>query len=169
MRRTALFLMLAGFVFVFFSVSLFGIDILIDAVGYLLVWNAIRALQRKESVYGFAATCCLALVVICAIQLITSGIIYTVLLVVRPLAEALLYWQLLLGFARGAQDQKGLRIACLYTMGLCIAASLTQCGLMFVSATLGWAILAVGYVQWTAHIALLALVLYMAIAAKQTE
>lgn len=171
MRKTAILLMLVGFAVVYFTIPLFGIDILMDAVGYLLVWNAVRVLHKKEDTFGFAPTCALVLTAICALQVTTGGMVLAAMLVVRPLAEALLYWQLLRGFARlaAAEEKPQLRTICFVVMALCIFASLVQCGVMFVSYTLAWAIVGMEVLQWVAHIAVLGLLGWLVLQETRVE
>ncbi|MDL2324229.1 hypothetical protein LJC61_03635 [Ruminococcaceae bacterium OttesenSCG-928-A16] len=168
MRRIAAAIVLVGFAFAFFTLPFAGVDILIDAVGFLLVWNGVRALQKKDAVYRFAAPCSLVLVAIAAAQVflgggvaayaVQSGLAGWVLQGLRLAAEGLLYWQLLAGFARLAKagQRPGLAKLAYVALAVCLAGVL-------VSAC-AWALLFFGYplvvpvaaVVWAGHIALLA-------------
>lgn len=90
MRRIAAGILLAGFVFIFFRVPVLGIDILIDAVGFLLLFNGARALQKMERAeaalcapdlftppafaFGAAQPIAIALVALSAAQLFAGAV-----------------------------------------------------------------------------------------------
>ncbi len=48
MRRIAVGILLVGFVFVFFRLAVLDIDLLMDPVGFLLLFNGVRALQKIQ-------------------------------------------------------------------------------------------------------------------------
>ncbi len=107
MRRTAILIMMVGFLFAYFSLEVAGIDLLIDAVGFLLVWNGVRVLARQENGFGFSGPVCLALVGICALQLFFDGTVGQVLAVLRAVAEVVLYAMMLRGFWRALRTGGG--------------------------------------------------------------
>lgn len=105
MRKTAILLILAGLVFAFFSLPFEGIDLLIDAVGFLLVWNGVRALQKQTGQFAFGPVCSGALVVVCAAALfVPAGLAANLLLLTRGVLEAALILFLMLGFGRLAKE-----------------------------------------------------------------
>ncbi len=97
MKKTSIMILLAGFVFIYFTLPFSGIDLLIDAVGFLLLWNGLRGLQKAGVNTGLAAPLCLLLVLVASGQLFVGGAFYTVLTVLRSLAEAVLLFFILQG------------------------------------------------------------------------
>ncbi len=91
MTKTALIILVIGYVFVFFSIPFLGVDILIDAVGFLLLFNGYRAFRLLDKSFKGAASVSLALVVVAALQLFVSGTAALILLVLRQIGMALLY------------------------------------------------------------------------------
>lgn len=171
MRKTATLLVVAGFGFAFITVWLpsMGIDLLIDAVGYLLVWNGLRALQARDKVYGFAPYVALALVGITTAQLMVRGTMIPVLSLVRPLAEALLFWQLFWGLRRIARAEQRRSLPGLYLATVVVG--VLSCLLDIITALLFftvWALElpayfnAVTVVLLSVHIAMLLLLAYQA-------
>lgn len=160
MRKIAAWLVFSGLIFAFFSLPFAGTDLLIDAVGFLLVWNGVRALQKKDAVYGFAAACSLVLVGVAVLQLFLTSMGGWVLAGLRLAAEGLLCWQLFAGFARLGAKWRGVKasVVAYSALGVClagIAAGLVQCPLLF----LGWAVHpALSALVWAAKTAALALV-----------
>lgn len=69
----ALGLCLAGLVFAFGTLQVAGIDILVDAVGWLLVFNGLRPLEKPGGGIGPRAFLCLGLVGASATQLFSLG------------------------------------------------------------------------------------------------
>ena len=97
MRKTSLMILLAGFVFIYFTLPFSGIDLLIDAVGFLLIRNGLRGLQKTGVTLGPAVSICLVLVAIAAGQLFVGGIFIVILAVLRAMAEASLLFFLMQG------------------------------------------------------------------------
>ena len=102
MRRTAFLILLAGVIFVYFSIPFMGIDLLIDAVGFSLLFNAIRPLRKTRQGFAIADSLCLGLVLVSALQLLFFGIPSIVLASLRALLETLVFcmlagglWQML--------------------------------------------------------------------------
>ena len=111
MQKTAVGVMLAGFVLAFFSLYAFGLDLLIDAVGFLLVFNSARALAVWAAPFKPASAVALGLVAVAAAQLFfMSGVPAVVLGVLRGAGLAALYLLFSAGFAPlfGAGYQKRL-------------------------------------------------------------
>lgn len=130
MRRTAVGIILAGFLFIFVRLSFLGIDILIDAVGFLLIFNGARALQKigraqtdgllkpgatpvqepapLPATFGFGAAqgCAIALVFVSALQLFLTGVPLTVLGILRAALEIALFAFLLRGFGPLARQER---------------------------------------------------------------
>lgn len=101
MQKTAVGVMLAGFVLAFFSIEAFGMDLLIDAVGWLLVFNAARALAVWDKGFKPASWLALGLVGVSALQLFfMAGALALVLGVLRVAGQAALFLLLAGGFAR---------------------------------------------------------------------
>lgn len=103
MRKTAVAIILLGLLFANFTLLFSGIDLLIDAVGFLLIWNGVSALQKVDPVYGKSGVISIALVVISIAQLFltnTQSIIFMILFLLRICAEGILCWQVTVGFSK---------------------------------------------------------------------
>lgn len=79
MQPAAIVLMIAGFVFAFFSVpvnlgGLQGFDLLMDPVGWLLVMNGLRGLKPGKKAFRVEKLLCLALVMVGVLLLILGSI-----------------------------------------------------------------------------------------------
>ncbi|MDL2254151.1 hypothetical protein LJC49_08835 [Ruminococcaceae bacterium OttesenSCG-928-I18] len=98
--RNAIGILLAGFVLALFTIELAGIDILLDAVGWLLVFNGVRPLERPEGGIGPRAALALGLVAVSALQLFfTEGMPAVVLAGARAGLE-IVFFLLLIGLFR---------------------------------------------------------------------
>lgn len=106
MRRIAIAVMLAGFLFTTLSIRAAGIDLLIDAVGFLLIFNAARWLAKLGDRFTPCIPLCLGLLAVAALQLFLQGTALAVLGAVRAAGEAALYLLLWRGFA-SAPDMGG--------------------------------------------------------------
>lgn len=73
MRKVSAGIILAGFVFVFFALPFAGIDLLIDAVGFLLIFNGVRPLARLNRAFRPCPALSLGLTAVAALQLFTAG------------------------------------------------------------------------------------------------
>lgn len=97
MHRTAIGILLIGFVFIFFRLDFAGVDLLIDAVGFLLIFNGANALRRIEGkdgngkLFGCAVPLSVAMVATSAIQLFAGGTFATIVSVVQGLLGILLF------------------------------------------------------------------------------
>lgn len=100
MRKTAILILLAGFVFVFYSLEFMGVDLLIDAVGWLMVWNGVRALHKRDGVFRLSVIFSLMLVPISALQLFFTGPVVFLLWALRYACELLFYFTMMQGFCR---------------------------------------------------------------------
>ncbi|NLW79961.1 MAG: hypothetical protein GXY32_11225 [Ruminococcaceae bacterium] len=161
MRRTALAIMLVGFVFVFFSIPLAGVDLLIDAVGFLLVFNGARPLEKTMPGFGKASWCAIALTVVSAAQLFLGGTVYLVLSLLRAAGEVLLFLWLMRGLTQMLKKESRLRLVPL-TYGaftLNMATSALVAVMLFVPLPA----LAMGIVLAVVHVLLLALLLRLAL------
>lgn len=69
MRKIPITLIIIGLFFTNISLYFNGIDLLIDAVGFLLIWNGVKALQKIDAVYGFANVCSFSLIFISILSL----------------------------------------------------------------------------------------------------
>lgn len=164
MRKTAQGIMLAGFVFVFFALPFAGVDLLIDAVGFLLVWNGLAALQKLDKTFGAAPLVCLALVAVAAAQLFFEGAAAQVLRAVRVAGEVVLYWQMLKGFARQAPKRAVPLPAWLFWCGFAVCAA---AGLLYfagLAAPLPPQVVAAA--QWAGRTAILGLLAVLVITEK---
>ncbi len=74
----AVAVMFFGFLFVLFTLPFMGLDLLIDAVGWVLIFNGVRVLERPNGGAGKTAIVCLILCVISGLQLFLLGTAYTV-------------------------------------------------------------------------------------------
>lgn len=101
MHRPAAFIMLAGAVFIFFSLPLYGVDLLIDAVGFLLLFNGLRPYARLYPAFGPAPAVSLGLVAVAALSLFIGGAVGAALLWALAGGSALLFLLMALGFGRG--------------------------------------------------------------------
>lgn len=129
MRKTAVGIILAGFLFIFIRLSFMGIDLLIDAVGFLLLFNGARALQkigraeaagllpvsganaageaaRPPATLGFGAAqiCAIILIIVSALQLFLLGVPGVVAGILRAAGETALLFFLLRGFGPMLQN-----------------------------------------------------------------
>lgn len=161
MRKTALAIMLVGFVFVFFSIPLAGIDLLIDAVGFLLIFNGVRPLEKTLPGFGKASWCAILLTVLAAVQLFFGGTVYLVLSLLRAAGEVLLFLWMMRGFARMLQSENRARLAQLTyaAFALNIAASALVAVMLFVTLPT----LAMAIVLAAVHLLLLALLVRLAL------
>lgn len=103
MRKTAVAIILFGLLFANVTLLFSGIDLLIDAVGFLLVWNGIVALQKVDPVYGKSSITSMVLVVLAVAQLFftdAQSTIFMILFLLRIVAEGILCWQVLNGFGK---------------------------------------------------------------------
>lgn len=69
MLKIPAILLLVGFVFVFFDLPFMGVDLLIDAVGWLIVFNGVRVFRHLWPAFGPIRVCSLALVGLGALAL----------------------------------------------------------------------------------------------------
>lgn len=161
MRRTAIAIMLVGFVFVFFSVEFRGIDLLIDAVGFLAIFNAVRPFEKTMPGFGKSTWCAIALTVLAAGQLFFGGTVYLVLSLLRAAGEILLFLWLMRGFAQMLVRDGRRQLAPLVygAFALNVAASAFGAVLLFVPL----AGLAVTIVLAVVHLLLVALLLRLAL------
>lgn len=106
MRRTAFGIMLVGLLLVAFRIPFMGMDLLIDAVGYLLVCNGLWALHKVQRLYpAWLPGVCLPLVLAAALQLFFS--VGTVLLITQILClllECILYVAFAAGVVADLRD-----------------------------------------------------------------
>lgn len=127
-QKTAVAIALVGFVFAFLTVPFAGIDLLIDAVGYLLVFNGLHGLVKLHGTGALRAARAVAaiLIAVCAVQLFFTGTVAGALALVRHLAEAILFGCMAPGFYRVLknQQQPGGAVACAIALGLCVLAAL---------------------------------------------
>lgn len=100
MRRVTAGLMAAGFVFVFFSIPVAGVDILIDAVGFLLVFNGLRPLAKLHPHFRFSPAVSLFLVVVTAAQLFLPASLARTATIMRAAGETSLYILIANGYGR---------------------------------------------------------------------
>lgn len=125
MHPAAFGVMIAGFVFTYFSIPLpllDGFDLLTDAVGFLLVHNGIRGLRRsgvqagpaftrnakgkikkikaEKQGFGLASFSCFWLVFVSAVQLFLSATPLLFATALRAVLEVLLYLSLAKGFGK---------------------------------------------------------------------
>lgn len=125
MYKTPTVLVLVGFAVVYFTIPFLGIDILIDAVGFLLVFNGLLALKRQQRLFLFAPQCSMVLVVAAAAQLFASGWLLMALGICRVIAECVLYWQMMRGF-KGLAVGAGVAVlakTAYVVLGLCVVSS----------------------------------------------
>lgn len=159
--------MLAGFVFVFFALPFAGVDLLIDAVGFLLVWNGLAALQKLDKAYGAAPVVCLMLVAVSAAQLFFRGTAGQALQAVRVVGELVLYWQMLKGFARCAPKRAVPLPARLFWCGLAVCA---VAGLLyFAGLAVALPPQVVAAAQWAGRIVILGLLAVLVITEKNGD
>lgn len=158
MRRIAVWILIIGLGFAFFRLPFAGVDLLIDAVGWLLAWNALRPLARKENTFGISAPLCLALVAVSALQLFFTGGLSTALALLRCGLEIALFAMVARGFGlvlRREGHEADARLAAL-CFGLCMAASLCVFTLVLWPSAPAVAAMALTFFAGAAHVALLA-------------
>ena len=98
MRKTAVLLIVFGFAFVFFRIEAFGIDLLMDAAGYVLVFNGVRALGKVHGGFGISPALCIVLVLVTAVQIFLSGVPLVAVSLVRTAPEMCLFFMMAAGF-----------------------------------------------------------------------
>lgn len=116
-------IMLVGFSFTFFALPFAGIDLLIDAVGYLLIFNAVRPLRKLYPAFKGSVSTSLLLVVVSSLELFFPwGPLYAI----RAMADAFLLLCLARGFYRlfCQQDKLAVGRVIATVLGLNAAASL---------------------------------------------
>lgn len=96
MRKASIILILGGFVFVLFSAPLLGLDLLIDAVGYLFIWNGLRMLQKESPFFRLAIFFALILTGVAAVHLFLPNNI--VLFFIWLICDLFLYVFMFRGF-----------------------------------------------------------------------
>ncbi len=87
----AIVVLCAGLLFVFFSIQFMGIDLLIDAVGWVLIFNGIRILERPGGGIGPKAALCIVLAVAGGALLFLKGMLYTVVVYGYAILSALFF------------------------------------------------------------------------------
>ena len=121
--QNAVGILLVGFVFALFTLTFFGIDILLDAVGWLLVFNGVRPLERPKGGIGVRASLCLGLVVVSAAQLfLTGGVVALLLLGARAALEAALFLLLISLFRNLLASYGRARLAVVFAGVLALSA-----------------------------------------------
>lgn len=127
MQRIALLVIFSGFCFAYLTIPFAGIDLLIDAVGFLVVFNGLRFLGKLyQPHFRGGKLASLVLVVVSALQLfLKEGLAAGTLAYVRAGMEVLLYFYLLLAFwaVLGQIGRPRLRGALAAVLGLAIAAT----------------------------------------------
>lgn len=169
MKKTAIMLMLVGLVFAFFTLPFSGIDLLIDAVGFLIVWNSLRALRLTSSAFATAAWLCLGLVGLSAAQLFSSGLAYTAVTNLRLLLEVPFFLLLLKGFLSlaSAAGLAKFRLPLLAVFSLYAIASLLLMTTLYLPAALLFTSLCVSF-HFLASAALLVTLLLFARSIEKT-
>jgi hypothetical protein len=99
MRKMALGIILAGCVFITFALYFAGIDLLIDAVGFLLILNGAHTLTKYGDRFGPCVPLCLGLVVVAALHLFFGGAAGLVIGLARACGESALFLLLAHGLA----------------------------------------------------------------------
>lgn len=101
MRKIPLGVLFAGYLFVLFAIPAFGIDLLIDAVGYLIIFNALRFLSKLYPKFAPAVPVSLVLTLAAAAHLVLQmyGTTLALFIWLLPLLDAVLLALLLRGFA----------------------------------------------------------------------
>lgn len=99
-RGIALGLVAVGLGFAFFAIDFMGVDLLIDAVGFLIAYNGLRVLKKLCPGFAGSDILCIGLVALAALQLFLGGTALWVAGILRPLAECALFALMLRGFAQ---------------------------------------------------------------------
>ncbi len=98
MRKIACLLAAFGFAFAFFTLRAFGIDLLIDAVGFVLAANAMRAFRRFWGGFPGAAALCFALAALAVAGIFVFGTAFSTVVVLRAVGECFLFGIMAAGF-----------------------------------------------------------------------
>lgn len=135
MRKTATLLILVGLLFTTLTLPFSGIDLLLDPVGFLLIFNGARPLAKYGDRFGPCVPLSILLIAASAVQLFLTGTPLVVAGLLRALAEAALYLLLLRGYARLARRRKGNGMAAVLAAGFALAAlaTLAQAALGFIA------------------------------------
>lgn len=160
MFKVPVALLIAGLCFTFFSLTMMGVDLLIDAVGFLFIFNGLLHLRRKWTGFWAGPLCSILLVGISSLQLFLPA--WTLVGVLRLVLTSILYLVCARGFfqmLRPCSLFEARALAALF--GLQAAALL----LVFVSKT---GALAVG-IQLGLQIALLILLFYTCFLSKKAD
>lgn len=113
-RKTATALLAVGLAFAWFAVMVFGVDVLIDAVGFLVAFNGLRPLARLWPKFRGGPLCALLLVAVSACALFVPRQFGAPLQGTRCLLEAALAVVLARGFGqmyRGGPKAMGRALA----------------------------------------------------------
>lgn len=138
MYKVPVALILAGFLVVFLSLPLLGTDLLIDAVGFLLIFNGLLPLQKQTHLFALAPATSLALVIVASAQLFAGGWFAGLLAILRFILQTALYIQMLRGFALMARQKSALGFwrTAWVVLGVCLFALAVQvlytCGLLHI-------------------------------------
>lgn len=91
MRRIAAGITLTGFVFAFVTLPFQGVDLLLDPVGFLLVFNGQRAFGKGYGGFKLSQLGALLLMAFSAVQLFVAGGFFVLVSPLRRLVEGLLF------------------------------------------------------------------------------
>ncbi len=98
-QSIALGMMCVGLGFAYFGLLFNGVDLLIDAVGYLLVFNALRALKKIQHRFAGGDVIAGILTVVALAQLFVYGTMLFFVMLIRGILELVLYIVLFCGLA----------------------------------------------------------------------
>lgn len=135
MRRTAVGILLAGFVFIFFQLEFAGVDLLIDAVGFLLIFNSAHALRKIEGrdtegkLFGYPVPFAVALIVVSGVFLFAGGVFATILTVLRGVLEIGLFVSLQVAFLVLLRRRAQNLLAYLSSTALLLSAAVSLLGI----------------------------------------
>jgi hypothetical protein len=107
-HKTAMAIFLTGLVFSFFTAPAFGIDLLLDPVGFLLIFNAMNTLRKLAGgnvgagYFKVAMFISIALILLSTVPIFFDGEVGQAALTLRPALETVLFAMLLLGYASPA-------------------------------------------------------------------
>lgn len=120
MRKIPFIIMAIGFAFTYYSIPFMGIDLLIDAVGYLFIFNGLWVFRLQGTRYTLGALCAFALVIIAAFPLLFSSFASQLFILLRYAFDFILLVLLAFCFVPSlvAQGRRQLLVLCLIVFAL---------------------------------------------------
>lgn len=114
-------ILFAGFAFTIFTIPFAGVDLLIDAVGFLLIFNGLLPLRKLHSAFFAAVPVSICLVILASLQLFSSS---AILFGLHQVAEAALLVTLVWGL-RALLHQSHRAVTAVFSVIIPVATAIT--------------------------------------------